>query len=170
MHTTGTNALSALLVLATDASDGAVRRATILPSRGLSALVLLTNHPGSSVTWLHERLGITLSGTVRLLDELEDLKVVWREKTPGRKETALHVTQAGARVLAQGLWARQAAIRAIIEPLAPDEQEQLTALIAKALAGGSRRRVDADIACRLCEWDVCRPICPLDASVTDDAG
>jgi hypothetical protein len=90
-----------------------------------------------------------------------------REKHQGRKEVCLHVTPGGEDRLRRGLEARATAIRALVEALSEGEQEQLGALVGKALAGGARRRDEADAACRLCDWEACKPLCPLDASVAE---
>jgi DNA-binding MarR family transcriptional regulator len=170
MHRSVGNALSAWLLLGTDAADSAASEAADLPVRGLSALVLLRNRPGCNGDWLYRRLGISQSGAVRLIDRLEKLGLLRRERSRGRREVDLYVTPAGESRLRQGLEARETAIRALLEPLTEEEQRQLAALIVKALAGGTRRRADADIACRLCDWDVCKPGCPLDASVIEAPG
>jgi DNA-binding MarR family transcriptional regulator len=165
MHTRESNALAAWTVLATDAMEAAQLEVADLPERSLAALILLRNRPESNVDWLFRRLGITQSGAVRLVDRLVTLGLVRREKAPGRKEVALHVTASGEARLQQGLTARATAVQTLVESLSTAEQTQLAALVGKALAGGTRRRKEADIACRLCDWDACKPVCPLDASV-----
>lgn len=164
MHTSEMNVLAAWTVLASDTMDAAHVE---VPERSLAALVLMRNRPASTVDWLHRRLGITQSGAVRLVDRLVALGLVRREKSPGRKEVALHVTARGEARLQQALRARASAMQSLIESLSAAEQKQLADLIGKALAGGTRRREEADEACRLCDWDACKPTCPLDASVVD---
>ncbi len=168
MHTTAGNALSAWVVIASDLAESATVEATGLPERALAALVLVSNRPACGIDWLYRRLGITQSGAVRLVDRLEDLGLLMREKTSGRREVALHLTGAGRTRLRQGLRARATRLEALVAPLSPGEQAQLVELIAKSLARGSRQREQADIACRLCDWDACTPDCPLDASVLHD--
>ncbi len=165
MHTQDVNAFSALLLLGVDAADEAVLEATDLPPRGFSALVLVRNRPSCSVNWLHRRLALTQSGAVRLVDRLEGLGLVRREKTSGRREVALYVTDAGEARLRTGLDARLEAMQDLVEPLTKAEQRQLAALVDKMLAAGDRTQDETDAACRLCDWDVCKPSCPLDASV-----
>jgi DNA-binding MarR family transcriptional regulator len=167
MHPVAVNTVGSWTLLVTDAMEGAALEATELPGRGLAALVLLTNRPGSSVDWLSRRLGLTQSGAVRLVDRLGALGLLRREKQPGRKEVSLHVTAAGEACLRQGLAARAAAIRTLVEPLSAGEQRQLGVLAGKVLAGGTRRRDEADVACRLCDWQACKPVCPVDASVAE---
>ena len=165
MHTNHANTLAAWALLATDAMDAAQLEVAELPPRSLAALVLLRNRPASSVDWLSRRLGISQSGAVRLVDRLVALGLLRREKSPGRKVVALHVTANGDARLGEGLEARAAAMRALVKPLSADERKQLAGLVGKALAGGARRRDEADAACRLCDWDGCKPVCPVDASV-----
>lgn len=167
MHPVAVNTVGSWTLLVTDAMEGAALEATELPGRSLAALVLLANRPGSSVDWLSRRLGFTQSGAVRLVDRLVALGLLRRERHPRRKEVSLHVTADGEARLHQGLQARAAAVQALVEPLSAGEQERLVALIGKVLAGGTRRRDEADVACRLCDWQVCKPVCPLDASVVE---
>ncbi len=165
MHTHHANALSALLLLGIDAADEAALEATGLPPRGFSALVLVRNRPGRSVNWLHRRLALTQSGAVRLVDRVEGLGLLRRETTVGRREIALYVTEAGEVRLRKGLNARLEAMRELVKPLSNAEEKQLASLIDKMLGAGSRTQDETDAACRLCDWDVCKPTCPLDASV-----
>ena len=167
MHSAAVNIVGAWTFLVTDAMEEAALEATELPGRSLAALVLLANRPGSSVDWLSRRLGFTQSGAVRLVDRLGALGLLRREKRPGRKEVSLYVTAAGEACLRQGSAARAAAVRALLEPLSAGEQRQLGVLAGKVLAGGARRRDEADVACRLCDWQVCKPVCPVDASVAE---
>lgn len=92
------------------------------------------------------------------------------EKHQGHKEVFLHVTAGGEDRLRRGLQARAIAIRALPVVLSESEQDQLGALVGKALAGSTRRRDEADIACRLCGWAACTPACPVDASAEQTSG
>jgi MarR family transcriptional repressor of emrRAB len=168
MHARAVNTVGSWTLLVADAVEGAATEATKLPERSLAALVLLTNCPGSSVDWLSRRLAFTQSAAVRLVDRLVTLGLLRREKQPGRKEVFLHVTANGEARLHQGLEARAATIQALVEPLSAPEQDQLATLVDKVLAGGVRRRDEADVACRLCDWEACKPVCPLDASVAEE--
>ncbi|HEX3830713.1 MAG TPA: MarR family winged helix-turn-helix transcriptional regulator [Solirubrobacteraceae bacterium] len=168
MHTTATNALSAWVVIASDLAESATAEASGLPERALAALVFVSNRPACGIDWLYRRLGVTQSGAVRLVDRLEDHGLLIRERTAGRREVALRLTAAGEACLSHGLRARAASLETLVAPLSPDEQTQLVKLIAKSLAHGRRRRDQADVACRLCEWDACTPDCPVDESVVPD--
>ncbi len=170
MHIADTNALSAWVVVAGDLAERATVEASDLPERGLAALVLVRNRPGCGIDSLSRRLGLTQSGAVRLVDRLERLGLLARERTPGRRDVPLHLTRPGHARLRRGLTARAATLETLLSPLSPPEREQLIELLSKSLARGRRRREEADVACRLCDWDACRPDCPLDASVVDEIG
>jgi DNA-binding MarR family transcriptional regulator len=161
------NLLSSWALVAGDAMEQAVVDATGLPARSVAALVLLRNRPASNLDWLYGRLGITQSGTVRLVDRLVNLGLVRREKLPGRREVLLHVTAQGEARLQRALTARGRAMQALVEPLSAAEQKRFAASVAKLLAGSARTRGEADVACRLCNWDACKPVCPVDASVIE---
>lgn len=164
--------LSAWITSGSDAAQQAVVDAVGLPVRGLAALVLIDSHPSCSVDWLCRRLGITQSGTVRLLDRLESSELVTRGRRPGKREAEVTITAAGRRLLARGTAARARALEDLVAPLSEAERAQLTGLIDKALAQRARSRDRADTACRLCYWDACADTCPVDASVTspDEGG
>jgi DNA-binding MarR family transcriptional regulator len=162
-----TNALSAWINIGADAALEAAAHATGLPERGLAALVLIDSHPSCSVDWLYHRLGITQSGTVRLLDRLESSGLIARDRQLGRREVAVAIAQPGRGVLTRGLAARMQAMDDLVAPLSGREREQLAGLIGKALSCQARSRARADTVCRLCDWDACTAACPVDASVID---
>src|SRR5690348_11161513 len=71
-----------------------VRRLQLEP-RELEALTLVATHDGCSVDWLRERLNLTHSGTVRLVDRLAGRALLIRGAPRGRT-VPLHITPAGA--------------------------------------------------------------------------
>ncbi len=167
------NGLSAWIVLGADAAQQATAGTVELPERGLAALVLVDSHPSCSVDWLFRRLGITQSGTVRLLDRLQSSELITRTRQPGRREVQVTITAEGRRVLTRGLAARSRVLEDLLEPLTGHERDVLTGLVGKALSHQTRSRGDADTLCRLCDWNACGEACPVDASVaatTDEAG
>lgn len=165
MHETHRNAFSALMLQIADATDEAIRDAVDLSGRELAALVLVRNRPGCNVNWLHARLGLTQSGAVRLLDRLQSVGLIERTRTAGHREVRLTATAPGDRVVAQGTAARAHAIDRRLAGLGPVERDTFLALAARALARQSRSRDEGDEACRLCDWRVCTPDCPMDDAV-----
>ena len=167
MQLSASNPLSAWVNLGADAGQRAATRAAKLPERGLAALVLIDSHPSRGVDWLYRRLGITQSGTVRLLDRLQSLDLITRARPAGQREVEITITAAGRSVLADGVDARARALEELVSPLGEREREQLIGLIVKALSGQRRERRSADALCRLCAWPACGDDCPVDASVND---
>ena len=132
--------------------------------REVEGLTLVRAHPGCSSEWLRERVGLSQSGTVRLVDRLASRGLLRRSRTQGR-EVALRVTAEGARVLDRWSTARDTAMASALDALSPSERQTLVDLLAKALLGGERVRSAADRTCRTCDWAACVPTCPVDGSV-----
>ena len=165
MHEYERNALSALLLQIGDATDAAILDAVGLSARELAALVLIRNRTGCTVGWLHGRLGLTQSGAVRLLDRLQELGLIRRTPTSGRREIALAVTAQGARAVTRGTAARARAIDMQMTGLSAVDRDAFMALAARALSGQSHTQDEGDEACRLCDWRACTPDCPMEQAV-----
>jgi DNA-binding MarR family transcriptional regulator len=133
-----------------------------LALRDAAALTLVESHPDCSVDWLLARIGLTQSGTVRLVDRLEGLGYVARERA-GRG-VRLSLLPAGRAALQQWNEAREAAGEEALRGLSPEQRSELNALLGQALRRTERLRVDADTTCRLCDWTACTE-CPVSESV-----
>jgi DNA-binding MarR family transcriptional regulator len=161
-----TNLWAAWTLRSHDALSAAT--ASVVPAglgqRDLAALTLIASHDGCSADWLWNRIGLTQSGTVRLIDRLVKLAYVVRARQ-GRT-LALGLTPSGQKLLAAWQQARNEAGRAVLGVLTADEQEQLDHLLAAALRRTERVRATADATCRLCDWRACTP-CPVDESVDE---
>ncbi|GAB2677987.1 MarR family winged helix-turn-helix transcriptional regulator [Kribbella swartbergensis] len=134
--------------------------------RDLAALTLIASHDGCSADWLWNRIGLTQSGTVRLIDRLERLGYVDRARSGRVLELSL--TAAGADLLEAWNAARDQAGREVLDVLTPAERRRFTDLLATALRRTARARPEADTTCRLCNWPVCTE-CPVDESVGDSS-
>ena len=165
MHENERNALSALLLQISDATEAQIVDAVGLSARELAALVLVRNRAGCNVSWLHGRLGLTQSGAVRLLDRLQELGLVQRTRTDGRREIALAVTPRGERAVRRGTAVRAGVIDSQLTGLSPADRDAFTVLAARALAGQRRTRDEGDEACRLCDWRACTPDCPMEQAI-----
>lgn len=162
MHVSNPNGLSALLLEIEDATDLEVRRAVDLSPRELAALVLVVNRAGCSVNWLHQRLGLTQSGAVRLVDRLEALGLVRRAREAGRRTVSLTITPPGEAIVQKGVDVRARAIDQLLSGLSGDERQTFLSLAERALSAQSRSRDEGDEVCRLCDWRLCTPQCPVD--------
>jgi DNA-binding MarR family transcriptional regulator len=136
-----------------------------LAEREAATLVLLGSHPGAGVDWLYPRLGLTQSGTVRLVDRLAEAGLVERGAALAGRRVPLALTPAGQQRLDRATAARAAAVAAVTTSLTTAERQTLARLAGKALGGVTRDRAAADTACRLCDWPGCPRPCPVGASV-----
>lgn len=136
--------------------------------RELAALTLVQEHQGCSVEWLRARVGLTQSGTVRLVDRLQDQGLVERHAAAGRG-VALRTTALAAERLASWRASRERVVDALLEHVDAAQHSALVEALAAALRGDERSRTDADRACRTCSWSDCGAQCPVDESVKDRA-
>ena len=133
--------------------------------REIEALTLVKARPRSSSEWLREHVGLSQSGTVRLVDRLTSQGLMRRCRT-GSREVALVITPQGDSVLRDWSAARDEVADGLLATLSPTERATLVGLLAKALRGTTRDRSAADRTCRTCDWRACEPDCPVDASAT----
>lgn len=131
--------------------------------REIGALNLIEEHPGASVEWARLRIGLTQSGTVRLLDRLQNAG--WVTRTRAGRSVGLRVAPAGRRLLRR--WRRQSedAVARLLGGLDEGERERLVELLSRALRAMPRDRLIADATCRACNWRACGEDCPVNHSV-----
>jgi DNA-binding MarR family transcriptional regulator len=156
------NAWAAWVAVSNDALAAALPDG--LGLRDVEALTLVREHPGESVEWLRARIGLTQSGTVRLVDRLEGLGLVQRARAGGRG-LALSLTGSGRRVLRSWDAARDRALDGLLDGVPAADRARLLELLGTALRSRPRSRPEADRACRTCQWALCEPECPVDRSV-----
>lgn len=127
-----------------------------------AALVAIGSYPVENIERLSGVLGITHSGTVRLVDRLEEDGLVERRRMGGRS-VALVLTDAGERRMREVLAGRRRALEAALEVLSPSERARLTNLLEKLLAGLTDSFERSERICRLCEVDACpQDVCPVE--------
>jgi DNA-binding MarR family transcriptional regulator len=157
------NAVSAWVLEAHDALAEAAEREVGLDPRELAALTLIASHEGCSVEWLRGRVGLTQSGTVRLLDRLQSARLVRRSRA-GRA-VALAISGEGTARLTRWQAARARVVDRLLADLGDGDGDAIVASLAPALERRRRQRPEADIACRTCDWPACADRCPVDRSV-----
>src|SRR4051812_40589659 len=91
------NVVAAWIVAAQDRLNEGMQVADLDP-RELGALTLVASHDGYPMDWLRARVGLTQSGTVRLVDRLAARGLLRRGPSTGRG-VALHVTKRGQQRL-----------------------------------------------------------------------
>jgi DNA-binding MarR family transcriptional regulator len=124
------NRLGALALVVTDRME----QATPSEAVALSALHHFLDRP--SVDLLRQVLGLTSSGTVRLVDRLAVAGYVRRVSAGGDgRETRVELTAAGRRAAARVAGARARALDDAVAPLSATERATFDALVSKLLVG-----------------------------------
>jgi len=127
---------SRLLVAVSARSLAAVEDRVTLPQFRL--LVVLYTQGAAKLVLLAERLGVSPSTAMRMVDRLIVIGLADRQTNPGnRRETLLRLTDEGGRIVEVVMAKRHEEISSIVERLAPDQRAALiAALNAFTEAGG----------------------------------
>ncbi len=150
------NLLGALsLRIADEMSRAAVRAgaSSDSPAAALSALLHFLDNP--SIDLLGRVLGLTSSGTVRLVDRLVATGDV--ERAPGHdgRSTALRLTPAGRAAAVRVAASRGEVLSAALAPLSTAERKTFATLAGRVLAGMVRPPGAVRWTCRLCDTVAC---------------
>ncbi|MDH3737969.1 MAG: MarR family winged helix-turn-helix transcriptional regulator [Alphaproteobacteria bacterium] len=141
-------------------------RAAVESSSGHSgetpaAIVAIGHQPGLSNDRLSQLLGLTHTGTVRLIDRLAaDGLVDRRRAAHDGRGVALYLTADGAAQRGEILSARATAMMRVLARLGGHEQKTLAALLGKLLQTVSRDDTHKLRICRLCDGPACGE-CPI---------
>jgi DNA-binding MarR family transcriptional regulator len=162
----GANLLGALALAVSDrvAEAGADRSGrSESAAAALSALDQFLGHP--SIDQLAQVLGLSQSGTVRLVDRLEGDGLVQRGAGEDGRITTVSLTPAGHRAAHRLEAARLEVLDGVLEPLTVSERRSFSALLGRILVGMMREPGATRWICRLCDLSACgRPAghCPLE--------
>lgn len=134
-----------------------------------AALCALGHQPGLSNDCLSRLLGLTHTGTVRLIDRLIDDGLVERRRADhDGRVAALYLTDAGEAVRREVLDEREATLAPLVAGLSERDQQTLGILLEKLLIAGSRDDTHKLRICRLCDSAACSN-CPILVPVGADA-
>jgi DNA-binding MarR family transcriptional regulator len=111
---------------------------------------------GPSVDRLRQVLGLTSSGTVRLLDRLAESGLIERGPGADGRSTAVSLTDMGAAKAQEVCAARAEVLQRALSALSAEERAAFSALSAKMLVGMMRGPGAVRWMCRLCDTTVCR--------------
>lgn len=165
------NVVGALsLVIADQASDAVTEAAGRSESAAaaLSALLHFLDRP--SVDLLRQVLGLTSSGTVRLLDRLAESGYVERGPGTDGRSASVSLTEQGRLAAHQVSDARAAVLQTALAVLSPAEREVFGQLAGKVLVGMMRGPGAVRWICRLCDTGVCRGAdggCPVGSAARE---
>ena len=151
------NVFGALALVVTDqiadATAHAAGRADSAPA-ALAALLHFLDRP--TVDLLRQVLGLTSSGTVRLVDRLAESGYVERQEGADRRSTAVVLTPAGRAAAEQVCQARAGVIDRVMAALLPAERAEFGRLTGKMMVGMMRGPGAVRWICRLCDTGICR--------------
>jgi DNA-binding MarR family transcriptional regulator len=163
------NLLGALSLMIADRMADAMAEAGGRPESGaaaLSALLHFLDRP--TVDLLRQVLGLTSSGTVRLVDRMAESGYVQRGPGADGRSTSVALTSSGRAAAEQVAAARAGVLLGALDGLSPTERETLRELTSKMLAGLIRGPGAVRWMCRLCDTGVCRGTeggCPVGNAV-----
>jgi DNA-binding MarR family transcriptional regulator len=150
------NLLGALSLAIADRTSDALEGTAVQSPSGaaaLSALLHFLDRP--SIDLLRQVLGLTSSGTVRLVDRLERDGLVARESGADARVTTISLTPAGRRAARKVAGARGEVLAHALEALEPDERAAFDELAGKLLVGMIRGPGATGWMCRLCDTRAC---------------
>ena len=173
------NVLGAMALVVADRMNHAVEEVTGLGPSAPAALAALHEFlDGGSVVQLSSVLGLTHSGTVRLVDRLADEGLVERGAAHDGRAVSLVLTRRGRRTAARVSHARQESLAGALSGLSADEVETLAELLDKVLTTVTLARIAERSAvsnqrpqpwlCRLCDLAACgrdKGACPVNCVV-----
>ena len=147
-------------------SHASAREANLLGAVGLAVADRLAAAPrdaallalddwlaGASVDALAHVVELTHSGAVRLADRLRDDGLLERRPGADARSVALQLTAAGAAEAARLRSAREAVLRALLEPVA--DRAAFTRALEAVLAGLTTAGARPGRTCRLCDAHAC---------------
>ncbi len=144
------------LVIADQAADAVASAVGQSESAAAALSALLHFLDGPSVDLLRQVLGLTSSGTVRLVDRLAESGYVRREAGPDGRTTCVVLTESGRQAAARVSQARAVALQRSLAVLTPDERAAFAELAGKVLVGMMRGPGATRWICRLCDTSTCR--------------
>ncbi len=151
------NLLGAMsLVVADQATDAVAEAAGRSESAAaaLSALLHFLDRP--SIDLLRQVLGLTSSGTVRLIDRLAESGYVRRDPGVDGRSTSIMLTDSGRQAAQHVSRARAEVLERSLSVLSPDERVTFEHLVGKVLVSMMRGPGATRWICRLCDIGVCR--------------
>lgn len=158
------NLLGALSVAVNDGMDTAFDEACAVGDSAPAAMILIHENPDTRIEGMARYLGLSHSGTVRLVDRLEQRGWVAREACEDKRAVVLVLTEPGEQVAARLQSGRQGSLARALAGIDPAERETLERLVSRMLVNLVPDKEAADHTCRYCDGAACeqREGCPLD--------
>jgi DNA-binding MarR family transcriptional regulator len=150
------NRVGALALAITDRTAEVLANAGSGSESGAAALSTLHHFLHlPSIDRVRQVLGLTHSGTVRLIDRLERDGLVRRRPGIDGRSTSVSLTAAGRRAALRLSTARADVLASALSVLSPAERTTLNRLVGKVLVGMMREPGATRWTCRLCDTVAC---------------
>ena len=150
------NVLGALALVLHDQMSQAVAEAAGHPESGAAALSMLDQFVSEPrVGLLHQILGLTPSGGVRLVDRLQAGGHVTRGPGDDGRATTIRLTSAGRATAQRVAAARAEVLNHALSPLSAEQRATLDELLGLVLGGLVETKEGGRWTCRLCDPDAC---------------
>jgi DNA-binding MarR family transcriptional regulator len=151
------NLVGALALAVSDRTGSAMAEAAGVSETAATALSALHHFlERPSVDQLRRVLGLTSSGTVRLVDALAKAGYVRRRPGPDARSTAITLTASGRAAAKRVAAARAGVLNDVLAPLSADERTVLADAVGKVLVGLMREPGATRWNCRQCDTVTCR--------------
>ncbi|WP_247989074.1 MarR family winged helix-turn-helix transcriptional regulator [Bradyrhizobium sp. 186] len=160
METGIANLLGALSLAVMDRIEQGAREVIGRGGETPAALVVIGYGQGMTNDKLRRILGLSHSGTVRLVDRLVSDRLVERRQGQDGREVALHLTAKGVATRNDLMTSRISAVASLLDVLSPAETKRLETLLHELLARQDTSEMDRFTICRMCDDSVCTN-CPL---------
>jgi DNA-binding MarR family transcriptional regulator len=159
------NLLGTLALVVADRTREAIAEAAGQSETGAAALSALRHFlDRPTIDLLRQVLGLTSSGTVRLVDRLVDAGYVTREAGRDGRSTVVALTRAGRRAADRVSAARADVLNEALAGLTADDRMTLERIMGELLAGFVRGPGATRWLCRLCDTGACgreEGMCPV---------
>jgi DNA-binding MarR family transcriptional regulator len=147
------NVLGALALAIADQLDTGTSPAGGSEAAALSALDQFPDTP--SVSRIRDVLGLTHSGTVRLLERVAVAGLITREPGPDKRTRSVRLTARGRRVARSTAAQRAAYLDAVLNGLTPAQVRTLNHLLAKLMSEVVDLKEGGPWICRRCDLSAC---------------
>jgi DNA-binding MarR family transcriptional regulator len=153
----GANLVGSLALALSDRTSAAMASASGVSESAATALSALHHFlERPTIDLLRQVLGLTSSGTVRLVDKLVEVGYVRRRPGPDARSTVVSLTAAGRAAAKRAVAARAAVLTGALGVLSVEERAELDGLVGKVLVGLMRPPGATKWNCRQCDTGVCR--------------
>jgi DNA-binding MarR family transcriptional regulator len=157
------NQLGALGIALGDSMDQAFDEACAVGDSAPAAVILIHENPDTRIEALARYLGLSHSGTVRLVDRLVDAGWVARETCDDKRAVVLVLTKAGTKVAERLLDGRRKSLGKALQGISAADRRVLERLVPHMLNNLVEDKTAADHVCRYCDTKACeREGCPID--------